>query len=430
MATAVVIGAQWGDEGKGKVVDLLAERAEMVVRFQGGNNAGHTLVVGGEKTILHLIPSGILQPGVTNLIAQGVVVDPGILLEELSALEAAGVDITPQRRLVVSRSATVITPYHRAIDKAREARLADGKIGTTGRGIGPAYEDVASRRAIRMGDLLSRTRLKERLDRVLDERNAILTWLGEPPVDRETLIADLLSLGERLAPYLGDAEHDVRNAVERGAPVLFEGAQGVLLDVLHGTYPFVTSSSTISGSVCASVGLPPETVRGVVGIAKAYATRVGAGPFPTEIHDEVGDFLRDKGHEYGSTTGRPRRCGWLDLVALKHAQRLNGFSSIALTKLDVLSGLEELRMCVAYRTETGRLDVWPGDAHSFNTIEPVYETLPGWSEELQGISEKEALPATAKRYLSFIEEKVGVPISLVGVGPGRKETIVTGSLPL
>ena len=333
MGSLVIVGAQWGDEGKGKVVDVLARRAGTVVRFQGGNNAGHTLVVAGEKTVLHLIPSGILQKGVLNVIAQGVVVDPEVLLQELDQLAARGAGPEPGSEMIISRRAAVIMPYHRSIDIGREERLAGGKIGTTGRGIGPAYEDVAARRAVRIGDLLERERLTARLDRVIEERNAVLSWLGRETVDRDALITRLLELGERLRPYIGDAADAVRAAVEKGEDVLFEGAQGTLLDVLHGTYPYVTSSHTVSGAVATGVGVPPWRVSRVVGIVKAYTTRVGNGAFPTELLDDVGQRLRDVGHEYGSTTGRPRRCGWLDLAALRHAHRLNGFTALALTKL-------------------------------------------------------------------------------------------------
>ena len=423
MGSLVIVGAQWGDEGKGKVVDVLARRARTVVRFQGGNNAGHTLVVAGEKTVLHLIPSGILQRGVLNVIAQGVVVDPEVLLQELDQLAARGAAPEAGTEMVISRRAAVIMPYHRSIDVGREERLAGGRIGTTGRGIGPAYEDVAARRAVRMGDLLDADRLASRLDRVIEERNAVLVWLGRETVDRDALIARMLELGARLRPYIGDAADQVRAAVERDEDVLFEGAQGTLLDVLHGTYPYVTSSHTVSGAVATGVGLPPWRVSRVVGIAKAYTTRVGNGAFPTELLDDVGQRLRDVGHEYGSTTGRPRRCGWLDLAALKHAHRLNGFTGLALTKLDVLTGLETLKVCVGYRVGDRTWDGLPADEDLVERLEPIYEALPGWTEDISAARQVEELPRAARAYIAYIERFIGVPIALIGVGPGRAETL-------
>ncbi len=451
MASVVIVGAQWGDEGKGKIVDLLAEKARMVVRYQGGNNAGHTLVVGGEKTVVHLIPSGVLQPGVINVVAQGVVVDPEVLCRELDSLASKGFRPSPEH-LVLSRRAAVIMPYHRSIDQARESRLAGRKIGTTGRGIGPAYEDVASRRAVRLGDLTDRDRLGERLDRVLDERNATLTWLGAEPVARGPLMDELLALGDRIAPWLGEAEDRVRDALAAGDEILFEGAQGTLLDVLHGTYPFVTSSSTLAGAVTTGIGVPPGSLGHVLGIAKAYATRVGSGPFPTELEGEVAERLRKVGLEFGSTTGRPRRCGWLDLAALRSAHRLNGFTSLALMKLDVLSGLATLKLGVGYtlpRDPVGSaaattvaaavrsvptpadppiLDRLPSDDADVAALEPIYEELPGWSEDITGCRTFESLPVAARAYVSFIESRTGIPVSLIGVGPGR-EAIIARSDP-
>jgi len=422
MSTLVIVGAQWGDEGKGKVVDLLAERARYVVRFQGGNNAGHTLVVGGEKTVLHLIPSGVLQPGVQNIITQGVVVDPFVLCEELDGLASRGALPASGEGLLISPRAPLILPYHRAIDQAREARLAGGKIGTTGRGIGPAYEDVASRRAIRLGDILDRPALDARLDRVLDERNATVAWLGGEPIVRADLVASLLAIGERLRPYVGEAEAVVRQAVAAGHDVLFEGAQGALLDVQHGTYPFVTSSSTNAGAVATGVGLAPSAIDGVVGIVKAYTTRVGEGPMPSELEGAVADHLRSVGHEFGSTTGRPRRCGWLDLPALRYAHGLNGFTSLALTKLDVLTGLDTIQLCVSYRI--GGQDVAvPPSASDLDRVEPVYERFPGWTEDIAGAQSLDDLPDSARRYVETIERLVGVPVGLLGTGPGRHEVI-------
>ncbi|MEZ4268498.1 MAG: adenylosuccinate synthase [Myxococcota bacterium] len=422
MACLVIIGAQWGDEGKGKVVDLLAQRARMVVRYQGGNNAGHTLVVEGQKTILHLIPSGVLQADTRNVIAQGVVIDPAVLMGELDKLAERGLRLGPEQ-LVISSKAAVIMPYHRAIDTGRELRLGAGRIGTTGRGIGPAYEDVAARRAVRVGDLLDRDRLNARLDRVLDERNATLTWLGLEPIAREAMVSELLALGERLRPLVADAENQVRDAVESGTDVLFEGAQGVLLDVLHGTFPYVTSSHTVSGAVSTSVGVAPWRVNRVLGIVKAYTSRVGEGPFPTELKDALGDRLREVGQEFGSTTGRPRRCGWLDLAALRYAHRINGFTGLAITKLDVLSGLETLRVCTGYMVDGTLTNTLPSDDGELRDAEPVYVDLPGWEGDLTEVESYGALPQQARDYLGFIERELGVPVALVGVGPGRRQTL-------
>ncbi|MGB0588165.1 MAG: adenylosuccinate synthase [Myxococcota bacterium] len=427
MSTLVIIGAQWGDEGKGKVVDLLARRARYVVRFQGGNNAGHTLVVNGEKTVLHLIPSGILQPGVKNIITQGVVVDPFVLLQELDGLEANGGLPEPGEALMISPRVSLILPYHRAIDKAREARLAGGKIGTTGRGIGPAYEDVAGRRAVHLGDILDRATLEARLDRVFDERHATVTWLGGEPIDREEMVQSLLQAGQRLAPYVREAEAVVRDAVSRGEDVLFEGAQGALLDVQHGTYPYVTSSSTNAGAVATGVGIAPSAIDGVVGIVKAYTTRVGAGPFPSELEGPVADHLRSVGHEFGSTTGRPRRCGWLDLPALRYAHGLNGFTALTLTKLDVLTGLPEVKLCVGYRID-GEVVAVPPSATNLEAIEPVYEVFPGWSEDIKGVQSLEDLPESARRYVETVESLVGVPVAVLGTGPGRREVVERSAL--
>lgn len=423
MASVVIIGAQWGDEGKGKVVDMLAQRAGMVVRYQGGNNAGHTLVVGGETTVLHLVPSGILCKDITNVVAQGVVVDPGVLLGELDALHAKGALPDPARQLVLCRGAAVILPYHRAIDMAREARLEGKRIGTTGRGIGPAYEDVASRRAVRLGDLTSAQGLGARLDRVLDERNALLSWLGADPVDRNALMDELLAQGERLAVHFGDGGARVRAALDAGNHVVFEGAQGVLLDVLHGTYPYVTSSHTVAGAASTAAGVPMGRIGSIVGVAKAYCTRVGSGPFPSELSDHMGQRLRDAGHEYGSTTGRPRRCGWLDLAALRYVQDLNGLSSLALTKLDVLSNMGRIHVCVGYRVDGHRVDVMPSDPDVLATAEPIYESLPGWEEDLTAAQTVDDLPQAAQDYLRFVSDALGVPIALVGVGPGRAQTL-------
>jgi adenylosuccinate synthase len=428
MGSVVIIGAQWGDEGKGKLVDLLAERAELVARYQGGNNAGHTLVVGGEKTVLHLIPSGILRPEIRNLIGQGVVVDPAVFLGEIDALEARGALPNLTHQLGLSHRTAVVMPYHVALDKAREARLRGGKIGTTGRGIGPAYEDVAARRAVRVGDLLDPQLLIKRLDRVLDEKNALLSWLGVDPFNRDALVDQMCALGERLRPIVCDVGAEIRGAIAQGKDVLFEGAQGVLLDVLHGTYPFVTSSNTIAGAVATGIGIPAHSVGRVIGIAKAYATRVGSGPFPTELEDEIGQRLRDAGGEYGSTTGRPRRCGWLDLPALRYAHGLNGFGALVLTKLDVLTGLDELCICVGYRIDGRVVDILPADEALMDRAEPVFETLPGWAEDITAVRSYEGLPQAARDYVAYVEEATGVPVAVIGVGPGRDETLIRGEL--
>ncbi len=422
MPSLVIIGLQWGDEGKGKVVDIKGRTARAVVRYQGGNNAGHTLVVEGHTTVLHLIPSGILRPHVRNVIGPGVVVDPGVLLGEIDPLKKRGV-LTDPRQLIVSRNAAVIMPYHREIDKWRENRLGDAKIGTTGRGIGPAYEDVASRRAIRVGDLLSADRLGMRLDRVLEERNMLISWLGGEPVQREELMELLLLQGSRLKPYIGDAGEQVRALLDAGDDVVFEGAQGVLLDVLHGTYPYVTSSHTTPGAVCTGAAVPPQAAQHVIGVAKAYTTRVGAGCFPTELTDEIGARIGKVGKEFGSTTGRPRRCGWIDLPALRYALALCGSKSIALTKLDVLTGLKELKVCTAYLIDGKRVETLPsGEIDELMT--PLYETLPGWERDIRGCREFDHLPPKAREYVRFLERKLGVCVNILGVGPGRDETIV------
>lgn len=428
MSTVVIVGAQWGDEGKGKVVDCLAGDASLVVRFQGGNNAGHTLVVAGQKTVVHLIPSGVLNPSVTNVIAQGVVVSPRVLGEELDGLVASGALTDPVRQLKISARASVIMPYHERIDQLREARLAGGKIGTTGRGIGPAYEDVAARRAIRFGDLMDRGRLETRLDRVLAEKDAVLAFLGGEPTSREDLLRELLAYGDRYRAHVTDTSALVAEALGAGQNVVFEGAQGVLLDVLHGTYPYVTSSNTCSSAVPTGVGVAPRDVGAVVGIVKAYTTRVGEGPFATEVEGGVGDRLREVGQEFGSTTGRPRRCGWLDFPALRYAHRLNGFSHLALTKLDVLTGLGALQICVGYRVGDVVHDVLPIDALESGEAIPVYEPVPGWSEDIREVRSVEALPEAAQQYIGRIEEAVGVPVTVVGVGPARAETIVRAPL--
>ncbi len=427
MPTCVVVGAQWGDEGKGKVVDLFAEQCDFIVRYQGGNNAGHTLVVdrgnGPEKTVLHLLPSGILHPDKVCVIARGVVIDCDVLFRELDALAARGIGVAPAQ-LRIDLDAHIIMPYHRDIDLGREAASGDAKIGTTGRGIGPCYEDMIGRRGIRVRDILEPARLLDRLQAVVPDRNATLRWLGRPEVTIEALAAQLAPAAERLAPFAADCRSLVGDAWRAGKRVLFEGAQGTLLDVGHGTYPFVTSSYTTSAGVCVGVGVPPRAIEKVVGITKAYATRVGAGPFPTELFDEDGAQLRARGQEFGATTGRPRRCGWFDAAAVRYAHRLNDFTGLAITKLDVLSGFDEIKVCVAYDLDGQRLEVADADAVSLQRSIPIYESWPGWKQDLTAVRRLEELPAAARAYLDRLTELCGVPIDVVSVGPDRAQTLV------
>ena len=424
MLNVVVVGAQWGDEGKGKVVDLLAKKVGFVVRFQGGNNAGHTLVVGGRKTVLHLIPSGMLQEGTVNVIGNGVVIDPAVLVHEIDALEASGVPVRPSR-LVVSTEAHVILPWHKALDLAREAAAGAGKIGTTGRGIGPAYEDKVGRRGLRIADLLDETALAEHILAHLPDHNRCLTeWYGAAPLDGSALLAELRPLADRLRPYARSTVRLLHDAQKRHAGILFEGAQGTFLDVDHGTYPFVTSSNTVAGGACAGSGVGPTAIHEVIGIAKAYCTRVGSGPFPTELTDATGETLRTVGHEFGATTGRPRRCGWFDAAMVRHAVMVNGLTQIALTKLDVLSGMGSLRLCVRY----AGIDDVPAGATALNAVIPEYEEVPGWEEPLEGLHDFAALPPQARAYIERIEALVGVPVTLIGTGAGRDDVIVRGGV--
>jgi adenylosuccinate synthase len=423
VANIIIVGAQWGDEGKGKVVDLLAARCRWVVRFQGGNNAGHTLVVDGQKVVLHLIPSGILQPGVRCVIGNGVVLDPGVFLHEVDALAARGTDVGPER-LMVSTEAHLILPWHRALDRARERSKGAAKIGTTGRGIGPCYEDKAGRRGIRVADLLDGSDLRVRVSDALERHNAELQSLGESPLSVDAALAELAPCVERLRPYARAVPALLWAAHRAGEGILFEGAQGTFLDVDHGTYPFVTSSSTVAGGACAGSGVGPTVIDEVVGIAKAYATRVGSGPFPTELHDALGERLRAVGHEFGATTGRPRRCGWFDATMVRHAVMVNGLTRLALTKLDVLSGMGPLRICTAY---VG-LDGVPGGADQLARVEPIYEEVPGWDADLSACRRWEDLPEACRAYVTRIEDLTGVPVALLGVGPGRDAVIVRDPL--
>jgi adenylosuccinate synthase len=421
--SVVVIGAQWGDEGKGKVVDLLTDRASAVVRFQGGHNAGHTLVIGGDKTVLHLIPSGILRDGVRCLIGNGVVLSPEALLEEIAMLEGRGV---PARsRLAISAACPVILPYHIALDQARERARGAKAIGTTGRGIGPAYEDKVSRRGIRLGELLDVGHFEERLREVLDYHNfALVHYFKAEAVDYGMVRDQALVQAEAIAPMIADIPgllHDLRRS---GANLLFEGAQGALLDIDHGTYPYVTSSNTTAGGASTGSGMGPRHMDYILGIVKAYTTRVGGGPFPTELFDAVGDHLGEKGHEFGATTGRKRRCGWLDLVALKRSFDINSITGVCITKLDVLDGLDTLKLCVSYDLDGQTVTAPPVGAEGFARCRPNYIEMPGWSESTYGVTRHEALPENARRYLAKIEELTGTPIDIVSTGPDRNETMI------
>ena len=420
MANIVVFGSQWGDEGKGKIVDMLAEQADAIVRFQGGNNAGHTLVVDGEQCILHLIPSGILHPGKQCLIGNGVVLDPFVFCMELDKLSAKGVDVSPSR-MMISRKTHVIMPYHCRMDGAREAAKSDeGKIGTTGRGIGPCYEDKMNRCGIRAGDFENLPLLKEKIAAALVEKNVLLKNLyNDEPMDAEAVYNELLPVAERLAPYLGDVSSAIQKA--QGA-VLFEGAQGTHLDIDHGTYPFVTSSNTVTANAASGSGCSPRDLERIIAIVKAYTTRVGSGPFPTELLDADGDYLQSHGHEFGATTGRKRRCGWLDLVVLKESVRLNGPTELAITKLDVLSGLKELKLCVGYEYKGKKIEYPPQVQNGMADVTPVYEVMPGWDEDISACRSWDELPANAVSYLRRIEAVAGVKIGIVSVGPDRAQT--------
>ncbi|HEX6634875.1 MAG TPA: adenylosuccinate synthase [Usitatibacter sp.] len=420
----VVIGTQWGDEGKGKIVDWLTDHASAVVRFQGGHNAGHTLVIGGRKTILRLIPSGILHGDVKCFIGNGVVVSPQALVDEIAELEKLDVDV--RGRLRVSEACALILPYHIAIDQARELAKGEAKIGTTGRGIGPAYEDKVARRAIRVQDLYARERFAAKLGEVLDYHNFVLkNYFKAQTVPFQQTLDDALALADRIKPMVADVSSELNALIREGKPILFEGAQAALLDVDHGTYPFVTSSNCVAGQAAAGAGVGPGQLHYVLGVAKAYATRVGAGPFPTELEDEVGEHLRVRGNEYGSVTGRPRRCGWFDAAALKRAVQLNGMSGLCITKLDVLDGLDKVRVAVGYKVAGGgRRDILPVGAEALAICEPIYEEHPGWKESTVGVKRYEDLPGNARSYLERLQALVGAPISIISTGPDREETIV------
>jgi len=419
----VVIGSQWGDEGKGKVVDLLTDRASAVVRFQGGHNAGHTLVIEGEKTVLHLIPSGILREDVLCLIGNGVVLSPQALVRELEGLEAKGVPA--RERLKISPACPVILPSHVALDRARELARGSAAIGTTGRGIGPAYEDKVARRGLRVSDLLHRERLAAKLGELLDFHNFVLQhYFKEQPVSFQQVLDECLELAEVIRPMVTDVGLLLHKLQAEGKSLLFEGAQGTLLDIDHGTYPYVTSSNTTAGGAATGTGMGPRDLHYVLGITKAYTTRVGAGPFPTELFDEMGDYLTERGHEFGATTGRRRRCGWFDAVVLRRAAQINSLSGLCITKLDVLDDLDTLRICVNYRCNEQVWDTLPPGAELLADCEPEYIDMPGWKTSTVGIRRYEDLPENARVYLRKIEELVGVPIDIISTGPDRKETIV------
>ena len=419
----VIIGTQWGDEGKGKIVDLLTDRAAAVVRFQGGHNAGHTLVIDGETTVLHLIPSGVLREGVRCLIGNGVVLSPTALLKELGELESSGVPA--KERMGISESCPLILPYHIALDQAREIARGKKAIGTTGRGIGPAYEDKVSRRGIRLGELLDVAHFTERLREVMEYHNFSLEhYFKAEKVDYQKVLDEALAQGEQMAPLVEDVPGTLHRLRTEGKSIMFEGAQGALLDIDHGTYPFVTSSTTTSGGAASGAGVGPRDLDYVLGIVKAYTTRVGAGPFPTELFDDDGNHLGEKGHEFGATTGRQRRCGWLDIVSLKRSLRINSVTGICITKLDVLDGMKSIKICVAYRLEGEQVTVPPVGADLFEKCEPVYIEVPGWSESTVGAKNIDQLPQAARDYLNKVEELCGAPIDIVSTGPDRAETIV------
>ncbi len=423
MANVVVVGTQWGDEGKGKLIDILAEFAELVVRFQGGANAGHTLKVDGRELITHLVPSGVLHPGKHVAIGPGVVVDPEILVSEIETVRGMGLLKDPAA-LLLSDRAHVVMPYHRTLDAAREMSKGGKKIGTTLRGIGPCFEDKAARTGIRISDFIRPEMLGEKMSARLPEINALLTHYGREVVREKDILPGLNELAARLAPYVGDVGETVRLEMSRGRNVLFEGAQGSLLDINHGTYPFVTSSNTVAAAACTSIGFGPGRIDAVVGVTKAYTTRVGAGPFPTELADDRGVELRESGGEFGATTGRPRRCGWLDLVALRYTLALNGCTSLGLTKLDVLGGINPIRVAAGYRLDGSEIQTFPASLEELSRVEPIYEELEGWEEDIGEIREKDALPAAARRYIAKIEAILNLPVDIISVGAGRQETIM------
>ncbi len=420
MPATVIVGLQWGDEGKGKTTDFLAEQVAVVVRYQGGDNAGHTVVVGDETLKLQLCPSGVMYPHITSLISNGVVVNPATLIAELDMLAAKGIDVTKVR---VSRSAHVIMPYHVALDRANEGRLGGAKVGTTGRGIGPAYGDRAWRLGLRMEDLLDRAVLTERIGRALPDKNLLLGSMGAEGFTVDALVDQAAAWGDRLRAHLDDTTWIVQDALRRGDHVLLEGAQGTLLDLDHGSYPFVTSSNPVAGGACTGGGIGPLQVDEVIGVMKAYSTRVGSGPFPTELTDQIGQGIAERGREFGTVTGRPRRVGWFDTVPLRYAVAVNSNSAIVLNKLDILSGIETIRLCVAYDIDGTRVETWPSSGAALSRAVPIYEAFPGWEQPIHDVRALADLPENARRYVSALEEHAGVPIVFVSVGPERTQTI-------
>lgn len=423
MSTVVIVGAQWGDEGKGKIVDFLTEKADVVARYQGGNNAGHTVVIKDEKYILHLIPSGILHKKKRCIIGNGVVIDPAVLIEEMAGLKKRGINI--DKNLLISKNAHVVMPYHIAIDKANEDKKGNQKIGTTGRGIGPSYADKIARHGIRMMDLLYPAVFKEKLSANLSVVNFLLENLYKTnPLNESEIYTQYMKYAERLAPYIADTDIIVNKEMEAGKNLLFEGAQGALLDIDHGTYPYVTSSNTIAGGACTGLGVGPTKIKKVLGIVKAYTTRVGEGPFPTELKDEIGELIRKKGGEFGATTGRPRRCGWLDILILKHAMRINGLTGIAITKLDILDGFEKLKICVGYKHNGKRYMEFPKEIDVLNNCTPIYEEVDGWKEITLGVKNFSRLPVNARKYIKTIEKMLGLKVHIISTGQKRDEIIV------
>ncbi|HZX15235.1 MAG TPA: adenylosuccinate synthase [Thermodesulfobacteriota bacterium] len=423
MPNIVVVGTQWGDEGKGRIVDLIAERVDVVARYQGGSNAGHTIVTNGETLVLHHIPSGILREGKLSVIGNGVVVDPKVLLEEIEKIKSHGYKVD-EENLKISDSAHIVMPYHKEIDLAREERMGSGKIGTTGRGIGPVYEDKAARRGVRFSDLINPESFSVRLRSILEERNLYITRvLGRSPLEFEKIYEEYVIYGNKLRMFITDTPKVLNDAISQGKSVLFEGAQGALLDVDFGTYPYVTSSSAGAGGACIGTGVSPTKIDLVMGVAKAYTTRVGEGPFPSEVLGDLGIKLRELGNEYGSTTGRPRRCGWFDSVALRYSSMINGVSGLAITKLDVLSSLDKIKICVGYRYNGELITEFPSNTEILKRCEPVYEELDGWREELRDLKNVSSLPSNARFYLEKIEETTGVPIWILSLGPSREKVI-------
>lgn len=424
MANKIVVGTQWGDEGKGKITNMFAQDAHVIVRYGGGNNAGHTVIIGEEKFELHLIPSGIIYPEKINIVGNGVVIDPVSMVEEIEGLEERGISLN---NLFISETAHVIMPYHRLLDKLEESMKAEGKIGTTGRGIGPCYTDKVARRGLRMIDLLDKDRFYDKLQDALAYQNLVLEKIFEvEPLKAEEIMKDYQPYIEKLKPYVRNTTLMLANLLDEGKEIFFEGAQGTLLDIDYGTYPYVTSSNPTAGGVCTGTGVGPTRIDNVIGVVKAYLTRVGEGPFPTELEDETGDLLREKGFEFGVTTGRPRRCGWFDVPVLKHAARVNGLTELVLTKLDVLSGFNELKICTAYRHQGELIEEFSPFMDEIDGLEPVYETMTGWEEEIDGVKEYELLPENAQKYVERLEEYIGVPVTVIGTGPERNEAIIRG----